>query len=147
MNIDGLYRCEICNFDTKYSQNLHAHFRSQKHLVNTGSKIEEFHDENIDETEEPDMDVENSNGDGKPFKCSSCTSTFTQRGNLLRHIATIHEGKKRTDVPNSKFTEESYDIEGNLNLALFIIDISLYIIVTIEWELIFKHNYSISLPC
>ena len=52
MNIDGLYRCEICNFDTKYSQNLHAHFRSQKHLVNTGSKIEEFNDENIDETEE-----------------------------------------------------------------------------------------------
>ena len=140
MNIDGLYRCEICNFDTKYSQNLHAHFRSQKHLVNTGSKIEEFNDENIDETEEPDMDVENSNGDGKPFKCSSCTSTFTQRGNLLRHIATIHEGKKRTDVPNSKVTEESYDIEGNLNLALFIIDISPYIIVIIEWT--FKHNYS-----
>ena len=52
MNIDGLYRCETCNFDTKYSQNLHAHFRSQKHLVNTGSKIEEFNDENIDETEE-----------------------------------------------------------------------------------------------
>ena len=67
------------------------------------------------------MDVENSNGDGKPFKCSKCPSTFTQRGNLLRHIATIHEGKKRTDVPNSKLTEESYDIEGNLNLALFII--------------------------
>ena len=132
MNIDGLYRCEICNFDTKYSQNLHAHFRSQKHLVNTGSKIEEFNDENIDETEEPNMDVENSNGDGKPFKCSSCTSTFTQRGNLLRHIATIHEGKKRTDVPNSKVTEESYDIEGNLNLALFIIDISPYIIVMIK---------------
>ena len=52
MNIDGLYRCETCNFDTKYSQNLHAHFRSQKHLINTGSKIEEFNDENIDETEE-----------------------------------------------------------------------------------------------
>jgi uncharacterized Zn-finger protein len=79
------------------------------------------------------MDVENSNGDGKPFKCSKCPSTFTQRGNLLRHIATIHEGKKRTDVPNSKVTEESYDIEGNLNLALFIIDVSPYIIVIIEW--------------
>ena len=88
------------------------------------------------------MDVENSNGDGKPFKCSKCPSTFTQRGNLLRHIATIHEGKKRTDVPNSKLTEESYDIEGNLNLALFIIDFSPYIIVIIEWEWIFKHNYS-----
>ena len=63
----------------------------------------------------------------KPFSCSLCPSTFTQRGNLLRHIATIHEGKKRTDVPNSKLTEESYDIEGNLNLTLFIIDVSPYI--------------------
>ena len=48
----------------------------------------------------------------KHFSCSLCPSTFTQRGNLLRHIATIHEGKKRTDVPNSKVAEESYDIEG-----------------------------------
>ena len=45
----------------------------------------------------------------KPFSCSLCPST--QRGNLLRHIATIHEGKKRTDVPNSKVAEESFDIE------------------------------------
>ena len=67
------------------------------------------------------MEIEDGPEDnGKPFKCSKCPSTFTQRGNLLRHISTIHEGKKRTDVPNSKFTEESYDIEGNLNLALFI---------------------------
>ena len=47
----------------------------------------------------------------KPFSCSLCPSTFTQRGNLLRHVATIHEGKKRTDVPNSKVAEESFDIE------------------------------------
>ena len=67
------------------------------------------------------MEIEDGSEDkGKPFKCSRCPSTFTQRGNLLRHIATIHEGKKRTDVPNSKVTEDSYDIEGNLNLALFI---------------------------
>ena len=53
----------------------------------------------------------------KPFSCSLCPSTFTQRGNLLRHIATIHEGKKRTDVPSSKVAEESYDIGGNLKFA------------------------------
>ena len=59
------------------------------------------------------MEIEDSPEDnGKPFKCSRCPSTFTQRGNLLRHIATIHEGKKRTDVPNSKVAEESFDTEG-----------------------------------
>ena len=58
------------------------------------------------------MEIEDGPEDnGKSFKCSRCPSTFTQRGNLLRHISTIHEGKKRTDVPNSK-VEESYDIEG-----------------------------------
>ena len=58
------------------------------------------------------MEIEDDREDnGKPFKCSRCPSTFTQRGNLLRHVATIHEGKKRTDVPNSKVAEESFDIE------------------------------------
>ena len=65
------------------------------------------------------MEIEDGPEDnGKPFKCSRCPSTFTQRGNLLRHISTIHEGKKRTDVPNSKVAEESYDIEGK-NLHQF----------------------------
>ena len=64
------------------------------------------------------MEIEDGPEDnGKSFKCSRCPSTFTQRGNLLRHISTIHEGKKRTDVPNSK-VEESYDIEG-INLHQF----------------------------
>jgi uncharacterized Zn-finger protein len=64
------------------------------------------------------MEIEDGPEDNeKPFKCSTCPSTFTQRGNLLRHISTIHEGKKRTDVPNSK-VEESYDIEGK-NLHQF----------------------------
>ena len=76
------------------------------------------------------MEIEDGPEDNeKPFKCSTCPSTFTQRGNLLRHISTIHEGKKRTDVPNSKVTEESYDIEGNLNLALFIIDVLPYSLI------------------
>ena len=65
------------------------------------------------------MEIEDGSEDnGKPFKCSRCPSTFTQRGNLLRHISTIHKGKKRTDVPNSKVVEESYDIEGK-NLHQF----------------------------
>ena len=31
---DGTYRCEACNFETKYSQNLQAHFKTLKHLGN-----------------------------------------------------------------------------------------------------------------
>ena len=62
----------------------------------------------LTDTFEESMDTDDN---VKPFNCSLCPSTFTQRGNLLRHIATIHEGKKRTDVPNSKVAEESFDIE------------------------------------
>ena len=32
---DGVFKCDLCNFETKYSQNLQAHFRSLKHLSNT----------------------------------------------------------------------------------------------------------------
>ena len=52
---------------------------------------------------------------GKPFSCSLCPSTFTQKENLSRHIATIHEEKKHTDVPNDEIKEElSQESEGNL---------------------------------
>ena len=38
---DGTYRCEACNFETKYSQNLQAHFKTLKHLGNTKMSCEE----------------------------------------------------------------------------------------------------------
>ena len=40
---DGTYRCEACNFETKYSQNLQAHFKTLKHLGNTRMSCEESH--------------------------------------------------------------------------------------------------------
>ena len=39
-----------------------------------------------------------------------CPSTFSYRGNISRHIATIHEGKKRTDMP----PKEKSDGKGRL---------------------------------
>jgi hypothetical protein len=38
---DGTYRCEACNFETKYSQNLQAHFKTLKHLGNARMSWEE----------------------------------------------------------------------------------------------------------
>ena len=38
---DGTYRCEACNFETKYSQNLQAHFKTLKHLGKTKMSCEE----------------------------------------------------------------------------------------------------------
>ena len=32
------------------------------------------------------------------YKCDSCEKSFTQSGSLKRHIKTIHEGQKNTNV-------------------------------------------------
>ena len=32
---DRIYKCDPCKFETKYSQNLEAHFKSLKHIANT----------------------------------------------------------------------------------------------------------------
>ena len=39
---DGVYKCDPCNFETKYSGNLKEHFKTQKHLTNTNTST---HDE------------------------------------------------------------------------------------------------------
>ena len=33
------YKCELCNFETKYSQNLSAHFKSLKHINKVESQF------------------------------------------------------------------------------------------------------------
>ena len=38
---DGVYKCDPCNFETKYSGNLKEHFKTQKHLSKTNSTTEE----------------------------------------------------------------------------------------------------------
>ena len=35
LSLDRIYKCDPCNFETKYSQNLEAHFKSLKHIANT----------------------------------------------------------------------------------------------------------------
>ena len=59
---------------------------------------------------EDNLDVSSlgSEESGKPYKCPMCPSTFSHRGNLPRHIATIHGGKKRTDIP----PKEKSDVKG-----------------------------------
>ena len=38
---DGVYKCDPCNFETKYSGNLKEHFKTQKHLTKTNSSTHE----------------------------------------------------------------------------------------------------------
>ena len=49
----------------------------------------------------------------KRFKCPICPSTFSHKFNLPRHMATIHEGKKRTDL---EIKEGNVNLKGDLVL-------------------------------
>ena len=44
----GMHRCDICNFETKYSQNLTAHYETKKHIANVEGVSKESVDEHID---------------------------------------------------------------------------------------------------
>ena len=58
------YKCELCNFETKYSQNLSAHFKSLKHInkVESKSSNELTHDQS---SFEPAKKQPESGGDNR----------------------------------------------------------------------------------
>ena len=45
---DGIYKCDPCNFETKWSQSLQAHFKTFKHISNAELATEEAKDSEID---------------------------------------------------------------------------------------------------
>ena len=50
----------------------------------------------------------------KPYKClrPNCKASFNQRGNMLRHIAEVHEGKRRSDSNVIIIKDEPEDEEN-----------------------------------
>ena len=45
---DGIYKCDPCNFETKWSQSLQAHFKTFKHISNAELATEEAKDSETD---------------------------------------------------------------------------------------------------
>ena len=45
----------------------------------------------------------------KQFLCDECGESFTNNQNQLRHMRTVHQGKKRTDNEKRKKDQESTD--------------------------------------
>ena len=54
----------------------------------------------------------------KPFKCNICDASFTQKGNLNGHVASIHEGKKpfKCSICDASFTKKGH-LDGHVALV------------------------------
>ena len=83
--------CERCSlqFGKKYVFDLHLS------LVH-GEKIEVKVESPLCEENLKDSQI---NKGKKPFKCSICDSSFSQKGTLKRHMASVHEEKKPFKCP------------------------------------------------
>ena len=53
--------------------------------------------------------MENGTQNEKPFQCSQCSANFTLKGNLTRHIQSIHEGIKpfKCEICDRTFSQKS----------------------------------------
>ena len=108
---DGVYKCDPCNFETKYSGNLKEHFKTQKHLSNTNSSTHEDipNFELINNESTPK--IRKSNGDGT-YKCDPCNFETKYSGNLTEHFRT------QKHLKNTEFeSQEVLDFEngGQIN--------------------------------
>ena len=61
-NGDGIYKCDVCNFESKYSQNLQIHFKSLKHMTNIDAWTLEFTNNETNDFEEPKSNIRKSIG-------------------------------------------------------------------------------------
>ena len=50
------------------------------------------------------------------FKCSKCILSFSQKGSFNRHVATIHNGKNKNDVPKHHDLDTNDQTEGKLKV-------------------------------
>ena len=61
-NGDGIYKCDVCNFESQYSQNLQIHFKSLKHMTNIDAWTLEFTNNETNGFEEPKSNIRKSIG-------------------------------------------------------------------------------------
>lgn len=97
-----LYRCELCNFETKIKPHFNRHIATAKHkkkYLNSQShendcakkqKIEEDIKVKLEKKEKKEMEV---------FKCEMCGRILSTKGHLTRHI--------RSHCPETKIKKES----------------------------------------
>ena len=41
----------------------------------------------------------------KPFECNNCGTKFQSKSDLNRHVKSVHEGKKRSNLKNTLSTQ------------------------------------------
>ena len=133
-NGDGIYKCDVCNFESKYSQNLQIHFKSLKHMTNIDAWTLEFTNNETNGFEEPQSNTRKSIGD-RVYKCDPCKFETKYSQNLeahfksLKHIANTDNPENHTTIvheenefidPNGHAEEESYENEGNFDFRFCI---------------------------
>ena len=80
--ISRTYRCEICNFETKYNFNLVAHYKTLKHITNAKSKGEITENvepsQNKDASNEIIVEAVETNGNGPDSRKRQAPSRFRE---------------------------------------------------------------------
>ena len=114
---DGAYKCDPCNFETKYSGNLTEHFRTQKHQKNTES---ETHEEipNL-EFNKSKVNIRKELIDGEIHRCEPCKFESKWIQSLQAHYKTSKH-ISNTDPSNEEINyEKSNGVKGGLILESF----------------------------
>ena len=104
---DGIYRCQACNFSTKYNQNLHAHFRTLKHTK--GVKV----DQKLNQDYDSMMNIQ----DNEIVVCTSCNFEGKNRKSIAVHWTRNPECRKgeftkKTVVPPSPMKKPASALLG-----------------------------------
>jgi len=93
------YKCPICSSTFSHRRNVRPHLENLHKCIQSmdgkrkkDTKVVETKEKTKSpKSEDQSQDIVTSEDRSTNFKCSKCTSVFTQKGNLTRHIKNIHE--------------------------------------------------------
>jgi len=116
---DGMYRCQTCNFETKYNQNLHAHFRTLKHISNVDNTDSSMNLEKSVVKDKGDQNIRKSIGEGT-YKCEACKFETKYSQNLQAHFTTLKH-IANTEEPSKEESEDISDDDqaGDITKEIF----------------------------